>query len=278
MDELLRVDDASLTFTLPDGTKLPVLRDVSFSMQEGECVGLIGESGCGKSTLARLVLGLYEPDTGRVSRSCGTRDMHMIFQDADGALDPRMTAREILREAAGLARRKIARCDEDAVFSRLMEQTGLRPYYLDSYPGELSGGQRQRIAIARCLIARPKLILADEPVAALDVSIQAQIINLLTDLQAEYHFAMLFIAHDLAVVRHLCKRILVMYRGRLVETGTAEDIFEHAAHPYTRLLLASILRPDPRYERAKVLPPYDAEQFSRGSALSELTPGHFVRR
>lgn len=260
MNDILTVDHVSLSFAMPDGSRLAVLKDIGLSIGSGECVGLIGESGCGKSTLARLILGLYQAEAGRVIWNGAPSGMHMIFQDSDGALDPRMTTRQILHEACRLAGRPTAQAEE-ALFPRVLERTGLAPYYLDAYPGELSGGQRQRIAIARCIVTKPQLILADEPIAALDVSIQAQILNLLKDLQQEYGFSMLFIAHDLAVVRHLCQRIYVMYEGEIVESGTTEDVFNHPGHPYTKLLLASILRPDPIYERTKVLPPYDAELF-----------------
>lgn len=278
MRTLLEVHHGSLSFTMPDGSQLPVLRDIELSIGEHECVGLIGESGCGKSTLARLLLGLYHPDAGDIRWHGGRGGMHMIFQDSDGALDPRMTARQILREACHLAGRSLPKGKEQEVFVDLMEQTGLRSYYLDSYPGELSGGQRQRIAIARCLVTQPQLILADEPIAALDVSIQAQIINLLMDLQEKYGFSMLFIAHDLSVVRHICQRIYVMYQGMIVETGTTDEIFSQPEHPYTKLLLASILRPDPEYERAKILPAYDAALFGRIGTLVEIAPDHWVRR
>jgi len=225
---------------------------VSFRVGEGETLGLVGESGCGKSTVARTVLRLLEPTAGTI-RLTGhdithlgkaalrphRRDMQIIFQDPFSSLNPRMSAGDIVAEPLEvhcLARGK-EKADRTA---QLFEQVGLSPAQMKSFPHEFSGGQRQRVSIARALALNPKLIIADEPVSALDVSIQAQVINLLRDLQREFGLAFVFIAHDLAVVRHFCQRIAVMYLGKIVEMGSREQIYERPSHPYTRALLSAV--------------------------------------
>ncbi|MFW6051258.1 MAG: ABC transporter ATP-binding protein [Myxococcota bacterium] len=239
---------------------------VSLEVREGETVGLVGESGCGKSTLGRVALRLLDPTAGRV-RFEGTdltrmgaralrpfrRRMQIIFQDPYSALNPRMTVRATLREPMrvhGLAR---GRSEEEQRIAALLDRVGLRPEHMDRYPHEFSGGQRQRIGIARALAVEPRFIVCDEPISALDVSIQAQIVNLLGDLQQELGLSYLFIAHDLKVVEHVSHRVAVMYLGQIVELATAEALYREPKHPYTRALLSAVPVPDPERKRARIL-------------------------
>ena len=238
---------------------------VSFSIGEGETLGLVGESGCGKSTVARTVMRLIEPTDGTI-RLGGTdvtrlsktdmrpfrRQMQMIFQDPFSSLNPRMSAGAIVREPLlvhGVARG----AEAEARTAALFQQVGLRAEQMNNFPHQFSGGQRQRVSIARALALNPRLIVADEPVSALDVSIQAQVINLLMDLQREHRLSYLFIAHDLAVVEHISHRVAVMYLGKVVEYADKRELFLRPQHPYTEALLAAVPVPNPRLKRAKQL-------------------------
>ena len=231
--------------------KLTAVDNVSFTLNEGETLGLVGESGCGKSTLARTVINLYRPTAGRVVFA-GTnfseltkkelrdrcKDIQMIFQDPYSSLNPRMTVRQVLREEL-LHHKMCPKAEVDKRISELLELVGLSEEHAERLPSAFSGGQRQRIGIARALAVQPKLIIADEPVSALDVSIQAQIINLLIDLQDKLGLSILFISHDLRVVRYISDRVAVMYLGRMVETADTEALYDNPRHPYTNVLLAA---------------------------------------
>jgi len=264
---LLRVDSLQKFFTVKRGFPNPIkltvraVDGVSFTVRRGQSFGLVGESGCGKSTVGRCILRLLEPDAGRVVFNAEDvlaagparmkalrRKMQIIFQDPYSSLNPRRKIGQTLGEPLWVHRLGSAE-EIRATVALLLEDVGLPPASLDKFPHEFSGGQRQRIAIARALVLRPELIIADEPVSALDVSIQSQILLLLQKLQAEYDLSYLFVAHDLAVVRYFCHRVAIMYLGRIVEQGGREQLFYQPLHPYTRALLAASPIPDPKARR-----------------------------
>ncbi len=234
---------------------------VSFDINEVETLGLVGESGCGKSTVGRTLIRLLGPTSGSIylgndelthlhSKDLRPhrKKMQMIFQDPFASLDPRMTARDIVGELLDV-HDGLTRKEKDRRVAELFERVGLRSNQMDNYPHEFSGGQRQRLGIARALSLRPQVIICDEPVSALDVSIQAQVVNLLAELQAELGLSYLFISHDLAVVKHISHRVAIMYLGRIVEIGTRRDLFENPQHPYTESLLSAVPIPDPKARR-----------------------------
>ena len=282
---------------------------VSFDLYQGEILGLVGESGCGKTTLARTVLRLIEPTSGSVlfdgkdlmAQSKGQmralrKDMQIVFQDPYSSLHPRMTVRQIIEEPMKIQGLYPDAAQRKARVSDLLKMVGLNDSHMDRYPHEFSGGQRQRIVIARALATEPKLIICDEPVSALDVSVRAQILNLLRDLQEKLGLTYLFISHDLSVVEHLCDRVAIMYLGHMVELGSNEDIFGHALHPYTKALLSAapqvgqfgrrdriLLEGDipspadpPSGCRFRTRCPYAAEGCSQVPQWEEYSEGHFV--
>ena len=269
-DALLEVTDLVKHFPIKSGLvvdrevgRVRAVDGVSLTIREGETLGLVGESGCGKSTLCRVILQLTAPTSGSV-RFAGEelvgrsrrslrpirRQLQMIFQDPYASLNPRKRIYQIIGEPMELHGLATGR-DVDQRVRDLMDRVGLQPEHCDRYPHEFSGGQRQRIGIARALALQPKLIIADEPVSALDVSVQAQIVNLLKDLQAELGLSYLFVAHDLGVVRHVSDRVAVMYLGRIVESATANDLYQHPLHPYSNALLSAVPIPDPRRNVAR---------------------------
>lgn len=234
---------------------------VSFDVLRGETLGLVGESGCGKSTTGRTILQLYKPTEGSVKFEGQElthlpnnqmrqirREMQIIFQDPFASLNPRMTVGSIVAEPLVIHNLYPAKNERQEYVESLMEKVGLNPYFINRYPHEFSGGQRQRIGIARALALQPSFIVADEPISALDVSIQAQVVNLMEDLQNEFGLTYLFIAHDLSMVRHICDRVAVMYLGKIVEMGPTLEVYNNPMHPYTQALLSAVPEPDPSKE------------------------------
>ena len=273
---LLEVKDLKVHFPIRAGVlQKPVawvraVDGVSLAIREGETVGLVGESGCGKTTLGRTILRLIEPTAGEIwfggQNVAGhdgavlkqfRRQAQMIFQDPFGSLNPRMTVGRIIAEALRVHHLCANRQAERDRVAELLEAVGLRPEHARRYPHEFSGGQRQRIGIARALAVEPKFIVCDEPVSALDVSVQAQIINLLQELQEKLNLTYLFIAHDLAVVEHISDRVLVMYLGKIVEDATAEELYAHPLHPYTRALISAVPTIDPATKVQRIVLPGD---------------------
>jgi oligopeptide transport system ATP-binding protein len=260
--------------------------DVSFSIEKGETFGLVGESGSGKTTTGRCILRLIEPTAGEVlfdgrdvlALSRGDlrrarRDMQIVFQDPYSSLNPRMRVADIVEEPL-IIHKLGSKADRRARVRELFSLVGLNPDHLSRYPHEFSGGQRQRVGLARALALNPSLIIADEPVSALDVSVQAQVVNLLMELQERLKLTYLFIAHDLRLVEHICSRLAVMYLGRIVEMGETAKLFAAPQHPYTRALLSAIPVPDPGAPRQRIV--LDPASFDRAAPLREIAAGHFA--
>ena len=277
------------------GSKKNVVKaidDISFDIFEGETFGLVGESGSGKSTTGRALLRLYKPTDGEIlfegkdiaNLKKGKellefrKEAQMIFQDPYASLDGRMKVRDIIAEGIDIHGLAKTAEERDAMVDELLETVGLNKEHANRYPHEFSGGQRQRIGIARALAVNPKFIVCDEAISALDVSIQAQIVNLLKRLQKEIGLTYLFIAHDLSMVKYISDRIAVMYRGRIVEMGSADCVYNNPQHPYTKSLLSAIPLPDPREEKNRKRLVYKGEEFSEKASLQEVEPGHFVLR
>ncbi len=278
MAKILELENVSKWFPIKRylGRKsyLKAVDEVSFDVNRGETFGLVGESGCGKTTLGRLIVRLYQPTSGKATYldkenhvdlfsmnekafQDYRRKIQMIFQDPYSSLNPRLTVLQIITEGLGYS--NLSSSEKKDLASQVMQSVGLRPEYLFRYPHEFSGGQRQRIGIARALIMRPELLICDEPVSALDVSVQAQVINLLISLKEQYDLTYIFIAHDLAVVKYISDKIAVMYLGKLVELSDSKELFSHPLHPYTQALIASVPVADPKVRKLTKLQPIQGE-------------------
>jgi ABC-type oligopeptide transport system ATPase subunit len=268
------------------GTVVRAVDDVSFAIEKGETFGLVGESGSGKTTTGRCILRLIEPTSGEVlfdgrdvlklSRGDlrrARRDMQIVFQDPYSSLNPRMRVADIVEEPL-IIHKLGSKAERIERVKQLIALVGLNPDHLRRYPHEFSGGQRQRIGLARALALNPSLIIADEPVSALDVSVQAQVVNLLMELQERLKLTYLFIAHDLRLVEHICSRVAVMYLGKIVEMGETAKLFAAPQHPYTRALLSAIPVPDPDAPRHRIV--LDPSSFDRAAPLREIGSGHFA--
>ncbi len=293
---VLEVKNLKQYFTSGYGKNKVVVKavdDISFNIYKGETFGLVGESGCGKTTTGRTIIRLYEPTDGEVyfngklisgkltkeEKREVTKGIQMIFQDPIASLNPRMTVKEIIGE--GLKINKLCDSEEHMMelIYNMLETVGLTPEHATRYPHEFSGGQRQRIGIARALITNPDLVIADEPISALDVSIQAQVLNLLNKLKEQLGLTVLFIAHDLSVVKYFSDTIGVMYRGKILELADADELYKNPIHPYTKSLLSAIPLPDPNYERYRKRIYYDPSIHNydvEEPKLVEIKPGHFI--
>ena len=290
---LLDVQHLSHVFKLSKHAAIKAVDDVSFQIKKGEIFGLVGESGSGKSTVARCIMNIYKPTAGKIAYKdiniCDRAEFkkhhrmleasrQIIFQDSTSSLNQRMTVADIIAEPMSIHRIKPPRGSLRAEAEYQLSYVGMDASYLDKYPTELSGGQRQRVAIARALSMEPQLLVADEPIASLDVSIQAQIINLFKHCNRDHGYTMLFIAHDLSMVEYLCDRVGVMYHGKLVEVAPTAELYANPQHPYTKALLSAIPVPDPIAERNKKRIDFDEIAFDCDGVLTEVAPGHFVLR
>lgn len=291
---LVQVKDLCKYFQINRHATLKAVDHVSFDIHKGETVGLVGESGCGKSTTGRCMIRLYEPTSGEViydgkditkltkeEQKQFCQKVQMIFQNPYASLNPRMTVKEIVGE--GIKHHGLADKDVDKKVEELLETVGLNKDHMSRFPHEFSGGQRQRIGIARAMVMEPKLLIADEPISALDVSIRAQVLNLLNQFKKEKGLTQIFIAHDLSVVRYISDRIAVIHKGRIVELAETNELYSNPLHPYTKSLMSAIPLPDPEIEKAKKLITYDEDEhnakwnYSENPAtFQEIVPGHFI--
>lgn len=288
---LLEVKNLTHKFLLTKKIVVKAVDDVSFFVRQGEIFGLIGESGSGKSTVARCIMNIYKPYGGKIffdglestdekifneNKKFFQTARQFIFQDSNSSLNGKMKILDIIAEPMKIAGIKPSSGSyrEDVISQ--MKNVGLDESYADQYPSALSGGMRQRVAVARALIMRPKIIVADEPTASLDVSMQAQIINLFRRLQAEHQFSFLFIAHDLSLVEFLCDRVAVMYRGKIVESAPTAELFQNPLHEYTKILIASVPLPDPRRERQRKIPDSSHVKINLRGSLREVVKNHLV--
>lgn len=286
--KLVEVKGLKCYFVSSSKQVVKAVDDISFEIFEGETFGLVGESGSGKSTTGRSILRLNDATDGQIlfdgkEIPTKTKDLkdfrkqvQMIFQDPYASLNGRMKVRDIIAEGMDIHGIVKTRAERDAKVNELLKMVGLNPEHANRYPHEFSGGQRQRIGIARALAVNPRFIVCDEPISALDVSIQAQIVNLLKQLQKEQQLTYLFIAHDLSMVKYISDRIAVMYQGKIVELGTADAVYHQPFHPYTKSLLSAIPLPDPQYERNRKRVIYQPTVQNEREEMFEITPGHFV--
>ena len=290
---LLDVQHLSHVFKLSKHAAVQAVDDVSFQMHKGEIFGLVGESGSGKSTIARCIMNVYKPTSGKIfyngidvcdkaqfrkHRKMLESSRQIIFQDSTSSLNQRMKVADIIAEPMHIHRIKPPRGNLRSEAEFQLKYVGMDAGYLDKYPAELSGGQRQRVAVARALSMEPELLVADEPIASLDVSIQAQIVNLLRHCNREHGCSILFIAHDLSMVEYLCDRVGVMYHGKLVELAPTAELYANPRHPYTKALLSAIPVPDPIVERSRKHADFDEVTFDREGVMTEVASGHFVLR
>ena len=290
--EILQAKDLKKIYGSGDNA-VHALDGVDLSVEKGEFVAIVGTSGSGKSTVARCIMNVYRPTEGQIlynginicdkaqfrkHRKLLESRRQIIFQDSNSCLNQRMTVEDIIAEPMAIHRIQPPRGSLRAEAAFQLSYVGMDSSYLDKYPTELSGGQRQRVAIARALSMEPDLLVADEPIASLDVSIQAQIINLLRHCNEEHGCSMLFIAHDLSMVEYLCHRVGVMYRGKLVELAPTAELYANPRHPYTKALLSAIPLPDPIAERQRTHMDFDEVSFDREGTMVEIAPGHFVLR
>lgn len=289
--KLVELNDLQLSFNPGKSNEVKAIDHVSFDIYEGEVFGLVGESGSGKTTIGRTILKLYEPTGGEIkfnhedvtnlkgkALSEFRKDAQMIFQDPQASLNGRMKVRDIIAEGLDINHLVKSKKERHDKVQELLKLVGLNEDHATRYPHEFSGGQRQRIGIARALAVDPKFIIADEPISALDVSIQAQVVNLMKELQHRHSLTYLFIAHDLSMVKYISDRIGVMHWGKLLEIGTADAVYNHPLHPYTKSLLSAIPVPDPEVEMQRQHIEYDASIETDGQAreMIEVNPGHFV--
>lgn len=289
--KLVELKNVSLTFNEGKKNEVKAIDNISFDIYEGEVFGLVGESGSGKTTVGRAILKLYDINKGEIDFDGETishikgKELHefrknaqMIFQDPQASLNGRMKIRDIVAEGLDIHKLVNSKEERDQKVQDLLALVGLNKDHSTRYPHEFSGGQRQRIGIARALAVEPKFIIADEPISALDVSIQAQVVNLMQKLQREQGLTYLFIAHDLSMVKYISDRIGVMHWGKMLEIGTSDDVYNHPLHPYTKSLLTAIPEPDPESERNRIHEEYDpsAELDAQPREMREITPGHFV--
>ncbi|GAT90983.1 ABC transporter ATP-binding protein [Apilactobacillus kunkeei] len=291
--KILEVKNLKQYFNVGRKDEVRAVDDITFNVHEGETFGLVGESGSGKTTTGRAISHLYEPTGGEIifegkdvsklktkkDEKEFRSDIQTIFQDPYASLNPRMKVKDIIAEGIDINHLAKDKADRDAQVEELLETVGLNKEHANRYPHEFSGGQRQRIGIARALAVEPKFIIADEPISALDVSIQAQVVNLLKDLQKKRKLTYLFIAHDLSMVKYISDRIGVMHYGRMLEIADADELYAHPLHDYTRSLLSAVPVPDPEFERQRKIVDYDASVESDGKQrkLVEIAPNHYVR-
>ena len=290
---ILQVEHLTKFFSVGPHAEVHAVDDVNFTLRRGRTFGLVGESGCGKSSCARTIIRIYEPSQGKIifngqdiahlkprQMQPVRRNMQMIFQDPYASLNARMTVRDIIAEPLKAHHVCKSKQEVDEKVFAMLNRVGLTAEHAGRYAHEFSGGQRQRVGIARALIMNPKLIIADECISALDVSIQAQVVNLMKDIQQETGTAYLFIAHDLSMVKYISDRIGVLHLGHLLETGTTEEIFEHPIHPYTRSLLSAIPLPNPVVEKRRVAETYDYAtsgiDYSKGTS-HHVEGSHYVK-
>lgn len=289
--KLVELKNVSLTFNKGKSNEVKAIDNVSFDIYEGEVFGLVGESGSGKTTVGRAILKLYDITEGEIDFQGKTistlkgkelkefrKDAQMIFQDPQASLNGRMKIKDIVAEGLDIHDLTSSKEEREERVQHLIDLVGLNKDHLTRYPHEFSGGQRQRIGIARALAVKPKFIIADEPISALDVSIQAQVVNLMKRLQEKQGLTYLFIAHDLSMVKYISDRIGVMHWGKMLEIGTSDDVYNNPIHPYTKSLLSAIPEPDPDKERQRVPFQYDPSDELDGQErqMVEITPGHFV--